>query len=216
VIDPILDVVVTNLPYSGLVCPDSLGGKVFYLSVSGSTGTLHAVNISTLTEVGSVNVPNISGSPSSLIRWGVDGLAFRTSGNQLFLIRTTFADDKNNDGMADSWEMANFGTLNVNPGDDPDHDGMSNLAEFIAGTDPKNANSVLHMTKVKQQAGGILLNWQAGTNVTYYVQRSQFLGSAAVWQDIFTNPPSATSTGGFTDTNASSAANYYRIRVWGP
>src|SRR5207302_229000 len=92
IIDPAGQVVVTNLPYSGLVCPDSHGGKVFYLTVSGSTGTLHALNITNLTEAGNVTVTNISGSVSSLIRWGVDGIAFRTTGNQLFLIRTIFAD----------------------------------------------------------------------------------------------------------------------------
>src|SRR5207247_503450 len=33
-------------------------------------------------------VPGISGTPGSLIRWGADGLAFRTDAGQLFLIRT--------------------------------------------------------------------------------------------------------------------------------
>src|SRR5262249_19879668 len=105
VIDPQAHVVVTDLPYSGLVCPDSHGQKLFYLTVSGSTGTLHALNAATFAEVGNVTIPNISGTASSLIRWGIDGLAFRTSAGQLFLIRTTFADDADNDGMADSWEM---------------------------------------------------------------------------------------------------------------
>ena len=39
VIDPVTAVVVTNLPYSGLVCPDSDAGKIFYLTTAGSTGT---------------------------------------------------------------------------------------------------------------------------------------------------------------------------------
>jgi uncharacterized protein (TIGR03437 family) len=44
---------------------------------------------------GSVDVPNVSGSAGSLIRWGADGLAFRTfgssgqtGGGQIFLIRS--------------------------------------------------------------------------------------------------------------------------------
>jgi hypothetical protein len=213
IIDPTAQIILTNLPYSGLVCPDSAGGKIFYLTVSGSVGTVHAINITNFVEVGSVNVPNISGSVSSLIRWGTDGLAFRTSGNQLFLIRTIFADDSDNDGLPDSWELANFGTLNFGANDDPDHDGMSNRAEFIAGTNPNNPTSVLRLTKVTRQTSSVILNWQGGTNVTYYIQCSQSVGNTAAWTDIYTNPPSVSGTGTFTDLNASNAANYYRIRV---
>ena len=42
---------------------------------------------------------------------GRDGLAFRTTGNQVFLIRTVLADDRNNDGLPDSWQFQYFGYL---------------------------------------------------------------------------------------------------------
>lgn len=216
VIDPEAQVLVTNLNYGGLSCPDSHGGKAFYLTVSGSTGTLHAVNLLNFAEVGSVTIPNVSGSISSLIRWGVDGLAFRTSANQLFLVRTTFADDTDNDGLADSWEMANFGSLNAvggNPGDDFDHDGMSNYAEFRAGTDPKDPNSNLRLTGIGWQGNGIQLNWQGGTNVFYRIQRSQTLDGSTGWQDIFTNQPGTSTVGAYFDASAPSGASFYRIWV---
>jgi uncharacterized repeat protein (TIGR01451 family) len=215
IIDPTAQIVVTNLPYNGLACPDSRSGKIFYLTVSGSVGTLHAINNTNFVEAGSVTVTNISGSVSTLIRWGVDGLAFRTTANQLFLIRTTFAfdNDLDNDGLPDAWELANFGTLAFGPNDDPDHDGMSNRAEYFAGTNPNSAASVLRLTGVTRQPSGVVLNWQGGTNVTYYLQRSPTIGSIAAWSDIYTNPPSSSSTGTFTDLNASSAVNHYRIRV---
>jgi uncharacterized repeat protein (TIGR01451 family) len=215
VIDPVAQTVITNLPYSGLVCPDSAGGKIFYLTTSGSTGTLHSIDITNFVQTGTVTISNISGSPSSLIRWGTDGLAFRTSGSQLFLIRTTFANDANNDGMEDAWELANFGTVNVNPNADPDGDGMSNLEEYLAGTNPNMANSALKLTGVRSQAGNILLNWQGGTNVTYYIQRSASLGANAVWQNVATNWASGLTIGSFTDSTASNTANYYRISVPG-
>jgi len=34
-------------------------------------------------------VPGVSGSAGSLVRWGTDGLAFRTDGDQVFLVRTS-------------------------------------------------------------------------------------------------------------------------------
>lgn len=39
--------------------------------------------------IGSVDVPGVSGAASDLIPFGVDGVAFRTSENQLFLIRSS-------------------------------------------------------------------------------------------------------------------------------
>ena len=47
---------------------------------------------------------------------------------------------------------------------------ISNRAEFIVGTDPNNPDSALRITRVEPQAGGVLLNWQAGTNVTCYLK----------------------------------------------
>src|SRR6267142_2841051 len=47
---------------------------------------------------------------------------------------------------------------------------ISNRAEFIVGTDPNNPDSALRVTRVEPQAGGVLLNWQAGTNVTCYLK----------------------------------------------
>jgi hypothetical protein len=216
IIDPVADLLVTNMNYGGISCPDSHGGKIFYLTQSGSVGTLHVVNMATLVELGSVSIPNVLGSMSSLLRWGVDGLAFRTTSSQLFLIRTTFADDVNNNGLADSWELANFGSLNApggGPLDDPDHDGMNNLAEFLAGTDPNDANSVLRLTGVSWQGGGVQLNWQGGTNVIYRIQRTQTLNNPASWQDIYTNAPGAVATGAYLDPAPPAGAAYYRIKA---
>lgn len=44
--------------------------------------------------------------------------------------------DSNSNGMPDRWEWENFGTLGMAPGDDWDDDGLSNLDEYLNGTNP--------------------------------------------------------------------------------
>ncbi len=53
--------------------------------------------------------------------------------------------DSDHDGLDDNWEMANFGTLTNGPLDDPDHDGYSNIREYVMGTNPKVANDPFHL-----------------------------------------------------------------------
>lgn len=139
VFDPFAGTNITTVSYSGLVAPDESGWRVFYLTGSGPTWTLSALDITNLQLVSSITISNVSGSPTRLIRWGNDGLAFRTTGGQIFLVRTTMADDRNNNGLPDSWELQYFGSLNApNNGanDDPDGDGFTNLQEYRAGLNP--------------------------------------------------------------------------------
>ncbi len=50
--------------------------------------------------------------------------------------------DVDRDGLLDSWEMANFGSLTAQTGaGDPDHDGVPNALEMAAGTNPNNSDS---------------------------------------------------------------------------
>jgi hypothetical protein len=49
--------------------------------------------------------------------------------------------DTDGDGLADEWEMQMFGHLASDPADDPDNDGLSNLEEQQAGTQPASADS---------------------------------------------------------------------------
>jgi len=48
--------------------------------------------------------------------------------------------DSDIDGMLDEWERNNFGSLNQEPNDDFDNDGMTNLEEHDAETDPTDPN----------------------------------------------------------------------------
>ncbi|AHF93188.1 sugar-binding protein [Opitutaceae bacterium TAV5] len=47
--------------------------------------------------------------------------------------------DTDGNGIDDNWELAHFGQIGIDPTADPDNDGLSNLAEFLAGADPNAA-----------------------------------------------------------------------------
>jgi hypothetical protein len=79
---------------TSLVLPDSATGTVFFVvkQFNGS-GTVYVFNQSSFNLIGFLDFPGISGNIGSLIRWGTNGLAFRTTsnipsqGNQLFIIQ---------------------------------------------------------------------------------------------------------------------------------
>jgi hypothetical protein len=58
---------------------------------------------------------------------------------------------------------------------DSDGDGVSNKNEFLAGTDPTDANSVLRM-RLQHTAQGLFLNWNSQPGLMYQVQVSTDLG----------------------------------------
>lgn len=49
--------------------------------------------------------------------------------------------DTDGDGLPDEWERFHFGSLSQNATGDPDSDGLTNLEEFNAGTDPNLADT---------------------------------------------------------------------------
>ena len=54
-----------------------------------STMLIRAFDMQTFLHVGTVALPNISGRPTSVVRWGTDGFAFRTTTNKVYLIQTS-------------------------------------------------------------------------------------------------------------------------------
>ena len=94
VIDPEVRTVVGtfSLPsmFGNLVKPDAAIGRVFFLTRDGFSGTwsIRAFDPNTRQLLGSENIPGVTGDPGSLIRWGSKGLAFRTTGGQVFLVES--------------------------------------------------------------------------------------------------------------------------------
>ena len=59
--------------------------RFYSISTSGATQTIRAYSLTTLTLLGTDTVTGVSGSTSSLTRFGVDGLAFRTANQVVFV-----------------------------------------------------------------------------------------------------------------------------------
>jgi hypothetical protein len=66
--------------------------------------------------------------------------------------------DSDGDGLPDSWELAHFGSLNQTATGDFDGDGVSNLQEFLDGTDPANSNSMRFRLVLLSDGGSVTVN----------------------------------------------------------
>lgn len=111
IIDPEVRTIVGRMVgASGPVLPDPQKGRVYYIFGSDAETKLLAYDLETSILVGSLEFPEALGKPGSLIRWGEDGLAFRTSQNQVFLVRTSLV--PRTDSSADL-------SLNISDSSDP-------------------------------------------------------------------------------------------------
>jgi subtilisin family serine protease len=134
------------------------------------------------------------------------------TGGRLNLLRIV---DTDQNGLPDWWEQSDFGhLLGSDANADPDNDGASNLAEWIAGTDPTNAVSSLRLLAPSATTtNGIVLRWPSVAGKTYRLERATdlFAGfNTTVRSNIIATPP----TNSELDTDALPAnARYYRIRV---
>jgi hypothetical protein len=96
--------------------------------------------------------------------------------------------DIDNDGLPDSWEIEYSGTYTgMDALADADQDSFNNLEEYIAGTAPTNAMSVLAANSLQYNAGGPATIWfDTVTGRVYWVEWSASLMNI-LWRPVNTS-----------------------------
>ena len=97
---------------------------------------------------------------------------------------------------------------------DSDHDVIDNWHEWVTGTSPTNAASVLRLQLPVVTPGSVTLTWLSVTNRVYFVQRGRNLAPPIAFSLLNTNIPGLPDTTSFTDTNPPpSGPAFYRVGV---
>lgn len=81
-------------------------------------------------------------------------------------------EDLDGNGLPDAWERLYFGRSGIDPLADPDGDGLNNLEEYKAGTNPNDFQSQFRFIRITSQTQGVFLEWASVTNRSYSVLRS--------------------------------------------
>lgn len=178
--------------------------------------------------IGWINFAN-SGEPRINLRTGViTGYAWSANcgwislSNAVAYVRTDTispgALDAN--GLPIAWELIYFGQTGLSPTADPTGKGMTLLEDYLAGTDPTNANSLFRITAESFSPGGTNadLRWESVRTRFYTIQSTPDLTSPD-WTDsglglIAPSTEAATTTAGFTATNAPN--RFYRVQAVRP
>ena len=97
---------------------------------------------------------------------------------------------------------------------DTDGDGMNNWQEWICGTNPTNAASVLKMLVPAPGPSSAAVTWLSVSNRSYFLQRAGDLRAQPSFVTLATNIPGRLGSTTFTDTNAAGTGPFfYRVGV---
>lgn len=124
------------------------------------------------------------------------------------------------DGIPDWWRAKYFGgngaTTNADSGAavDFDNDGLNNLSEYLADTDPTNAVSRLAITGLVIGGNDVQLTWTGGSNAWQVIECTSDLVSNQ-WSVIYTNIPPTPITNAITQGGATASGKWFcRVKAW--
>ncbi len=119
-----------------------------------------------------------------------------------------------NDGIPDVWRLRYFGTISnlLSAANlDADGDGVSNWAEFKAGTNPQDTNSVLRLNGNLPTAPNFTVQWPTVPNISYVVEGSTTL-FATNWITL-SNAIGDGTVQQYVEPHPTNRARFYRVRV---
>lgn len=102
--------------------------------------------------------------------------------------------------------------VGVDPNTDSDGDGIKNGDEYVAGTDPLDADSDLAIVDQRQSSGKVVVKWNSASHRSYDLERCTNF-PFGTFQTIGSSIAATPSINVYTDNVASGAAFIYRIRV---
>ena len=85
--------------------------------------------------------------------------------------------DLDGDGLPDAWEVRHFGSTNSVAGADPDADGLTNLQEFRAGTNPNSASSTLRISSLASPNGILRMQFESVAGKAYQLEHTAVLNT---------------------------------------
>jgi hypothetical protein len=127
--------------------------------------------------------------------------------------------DTDGDGIADAWELSYTNTLTAfTTSSDTDGDGISDKEEYLADTNPTDANSKLVITAFSTSPGGTSpsVTWQSVLTRQYRIEKSLDL-TALSWLDSglgLISPDGTSTLRNFADTNA--PTRFYHVQAVKP
>lgn len=129
--------------------------------------------------------------------------------------------DADNDSIPDSWEFTHAGNLTALSGEsDRDHDGSTDAQEYLADTNPLDANDSLSILQFSANANleTAMLTWMTKATRQYVVQERLQFGPDASWANSILAP--MTGNGGAVSvavTNSPLASQkFFRLKAIRP